>query len=447
MIVRPTALVVRNSGWSYLQLATGVVSDFLTATLLLKALGVEAYGSYASVVALSSFGLMLQAAVQRTSTRFLGVELGKPAGLRRMSETFSSSWTLGLLSALTIVAVGESFGVWVLESFMRFPAEFVPSVRVAFQVILLAMTLRLQSMPFVGRIIASERLSVLAMTALGVCVFRLSAAGVLFVVPDIGIPGYALLVACGVGMEFAVLALYCRQAFADVSFRLSFRAADLREQGAFLGWGLFSSFANMLKYNGTGVLVNAYGGVTASAAWDLALKTGFFLPKISEGILQAATPRVLKLWSGAGRRVFLAFSGMTMKWTFAGTLAVVVPLLVFARQILNALFPEPLPPDVVLFLVGLTVHFTLDSLTAPLTMMIHATGRIVVYQIGVSLAMSSGFVFSWLAFRWGLSPWNAAWCVAGGTLLSLVYRVWCLGWILSMPIRRLLGEMLWRHGK
>lgn len=428
--------VIRNAGWLYFRLAVTTVADLLAVRLVMKALGVSGYGLFAAVYGLTSVANLLRGVVQGTAQRFLCFELGKERD-SDVRTVFSAALGLVAVLALAVAGLAETGGLWFVRCVMSVPEGLSGTAESAFHLCVAIVVLRFLRVPFAALVIARERMRFFARISIVEAAFVLGTATALTRVPGAGIAFYA----CGLLIADAVLlalfAAFARRIEPDIGFIPRFGCGGFREQGAFLSWSLLSPVANMLKYEGVNMLVNVFAGAPFNASWRLAMKVGSAANGFVGEYLQAAYPRIVKACAGGVADRFVLRIARTLRWSVAFMTLCAVPGLLFAPEILDFWIGGELPPQAVAFTRCALVHFLLDSFSSPLTVAINATGRIVHYQIGVSLAMGSGFALAWAFLVRGLPPWTAFGAVALTSALALAYRIVYLKGRIGLPVGRI----------
>jgi len=325
---------------------------------------------------------------------------------------------------------------------MSFPPEMRRPALWVFHLGLATVVLQTLQLPFVAVLIASEKLGFLLKTAALDVLTVLAASGLVNVWRPAGIVGYAAVLCGGAAALLSVYAVYCRRAYPSVRVRPVCRLSELCEQGRFFLWSLLSTCANILKYQGVGVLINLYAGVLYNASWGVAMKVGFCYGIVIGNIQQGFQPKLVHLWLAKDTDGFWRLTAAAVRWTFLMAAVLTAPLVLWPRQSLGMWLGENALPDVERIVVCIAVHYLVDALTGPLTTAIVATGRIARYQVGVSVAMGSGFFLAWLALASGLPVWTAAGAVAFANLLSLVQRLAYMRNCMGLGVRRFIGLIL-----
>ena len=415
--------------------------DLIALRFVLSALGEVEYGVFSAVTGVVASLALLHGVLQTLALRFLSVGFARGEG-KPLSVAFASVFSLALAVGALMAVLGEAAFLPFVEGRMAFPDEMRSLVPWVFRIALATIVLQTLQLPFVALMVASEKLGFLLKTTAIDVLVALASAGFVVLWRPAGVIGYAAALCLGSSVLLAVYAVHCRRAHPEISFVSGCRLSELREQGGFFLWSLLSTGANTLKYQGVGVLVNLYAGVLSSASWGVAMKVGFGFGLVIGNFQQGFQPKLVRLWRANDREGFWRLTASALRWTFLMAALPTLPLVIWPHRALACWLGPCSLPDVEKVVAVIAVHYLVDALTGPLTTAIVATGRIARYQVGVSLAMGSGFFFAWLALALGCPVWTAAASVAFANLLSLVQRLVYMRNCMGLAFGRFLRHVL-----
>ena len=437
--MRRTWGILANTGLLQLRQIALLLTDLVAVRLVLSALGVSGYGVYATVAGFVSSFALLHTVIQTLAQRFLSAEFSRDEN-GELAHAFSSVLCLSLCLCALIVLIGETAGLWFLTANLSFPDEYRLPSRLVYHLCLLTVVVRTLHLPFTSLIVASERMAFL----LGLTVFEsLMTAGTVVAVwcrPSLGVTGYAAGVSIVSFALLLILVAHCRKRFFSPGFFFRCRLWRFCQQGGFLLWSTLSTVANALKYQGVNVLVNLYAGVSCNATWMVAMKVCFGVGLLIGNFQQAFQPRLVRHWIEGDLAMFWRLLALALRGSFLMTSVCVAPFLICPHLVLSLWLGDVSPPHAAEFVRCIAVHCLLDALTGPLTTAIVATGRIARYQIGVSIAMGSGFFLAWALLAAGLPPWTAAAAVAATNALSLVQRLVYMQRVMGLRVAALFAR-------
>ena len=414
--------IARNTGFLYLRHFVLCVGDLYATRLVLGALGTDGFGLVAAVGGVTAMLVFLGGVLGSTAQRFLSAEIGKGDG-GDLSAAFASVCGIALLLGAAIVLVGETVGLWFVNCRLSIPAEMRHAAVVVYQIGIVHMVLETLACPFLSLVNATERMGFFAWFSFVQAGLSIVAALTLCAIPSHRLEVWATM---QLGLSVVVLvasAIQCRRLRPNVSWSVTLRPKAMREPGAYFGWSILHAVANILKFEGVGLLVNVYSGVASSASWRLGHIAGSYAGGIYGCFRMAVFPQVVKLWAAKDLFSFRSLVLVSTRWSFALTSLVGIPLLVATDSVLRLWLGVEPPAGAVAFVRCFAAHYLLDSIVEPLHSAALAAGRIAVYEIGQAVTIGSGFVLAAVVLALGFTSWTAVACVAFGTLLNLAWHV------------------------
>ena len=411
----------RNSLCLLLKALCCDVANFLALKLVVDALGVSGYGTYAAVSGLVLVFARLNAVMESSVCRFLGRELGRRDG-DGYAAVFTSALGLVMALAIAVVLLGETVGFYYFRHFLVVPTELSGAAGVAFHagvVMVAALTMRTV---FSAAISSCERMSVLAVFGLVEGLLSLVSAAMAFAFRGHGIEIYALSLSASSVLLLVGFAVYCFRRVDGVRIVHGFKGAATREIGAFFLWSTLNGIGNVFRYEGPSLLINRFAGVVCNAAWAVAFQVRDILYVIV-AVFHGAIPPVLLRDFHERPCDFARLLMSSVR--VCGVLSVIPAACVagFAPGFLEWWLGASVPPMAVAFTRCAMVVLVADSLSYPFTATIMAGGRVVLYQCVSSALAVASFLAAWVLLRSGLPEWSALAAVAAGNVLALAYRV------------------------
>lgn len=142
----------------YIRMLLTMGVSLYTSRVVLNTLGIEDFGIYnvvAGVVVLFSF---LNGALTQATQRFLTYELGKQ-NLLKFKQVFSISLLVYLGLSLIIIILGESIGLWFLNTQLNIAEERMVAANWTYQFTLVTFFLNMMCTPYNAAIVAHEKMS------------------------------------------------------------------------------------------------------------------------------------------------------------------------------------------------------------------------------------------------------------------------------------------------
>ena len=163
-----------------------------TSRVVLHVLGFDDFALYGIVGGIVTLFTFIQTALNASTQRFMSVELGR-GDQARLSRVFSVSMTLYLLVALFIVLLGQTVGLWFLNTQLVIPPDRLQAANWVFQFTLLTTCVNLIQTPYNASIIAHEKMSFYAWISIADVVLKLGVVFLLTVSPVDKLASYAAL--------------------------------------------------------------------------------------------------------------------------------------------------------------------------------------------------------------------------------------------------------------
>ncbi len=158
---KDTGKIAKNTVILYVRLIFIMALNLYTSRVVLAVLGVDDFGIYNVVGGLVMMFSFLSGSIQAAIMRFLMYELGQHDE-DRLKRIFSTSISILLFLGITIVIIGETLGVWLLNTQLNIPANRIIAANWVLQFSLLTFIANLVILPYNAAIVAHEKASAFA---------------------------------------------------------------------------------------------------------------------------------------------------------------------------------------------------------------------------------------------------------------------------------------------
>lgn len=399
------------------RLVLSTAAGMVSVRIVLDALGVEGYGTYAAVTGVVSTFATLNGMLENAARRFLSHEIAQKE-LGDLPRMFCSVLTSAAAFAACVVLLGETVGLWFVKSVLEIPQSAAGSASLVFHAGILAMAMRTLQIPFAALITADERMSFFSRLGLFEAFCSIGIAFIAYA----GLMAFAVALVVPAAAVFALHVTFCQRKFPCLRIRISRDRSCLSALGAFISWSTLGSIGNVLKYQGTGIAINVFAGVAFCASWKISLGVWGMLYALCTSFQQAFSPAVFKAWASrsCGEFVRLAKATTAISFLMAGVPATF--LFVFTGEFLMLWLGESAAPQLVQFVRCSLANLVVDAISCPLTVAIDASGKIARYQIVTSSLSMLALIMSGTLLAAGLPPWSAMGAVAACNGMSCAYR-------------------------
>ena len=420
-------------------LITMALSLYASRVILLQ-LCVDDYGIYNVVGGVVAMFSVISTALSGSISRFLTFELGRK-DFKRLGAVFSTSVNIQICLAILILLLGESAGVWFLNSIMDIPPERMYAANWVLQCSLFTFCINLVSVPYTACIVAHERMSAFAYISILEAVLRLAACLALAFAPFDKLIFYALLMLLAAVLIRLIYGIYCGRNFEECKYRFVKDKSIAKEMTGFAGWSFFTGAAYIFNIQGVSILINLFFGVALNASRGIATQVEGAVTRFVDNFTTAINPQITKNYAAGEIPQMFVLICRGAKFSYLLLLMMAVPLLIETETVL-ALWLKIVPDDAAVFvrlsLIGAMVNILGNTgYTACM-----ATGNIKRYVIYITSVGLFVFPLTWLAFARGMPAYSAY------VIYILVYvavnatRLYIMKGLLNFPIKMFLKEVL-----
>ena len=391
--------IAKNTLFLYFRMAIMMAVSLFTSRILIQKLGIDDYGTYNIVGGIIVMFSFVQAPISSATQRFINFALGK-GNLDNVQKVFSVSLYLYVIFCVIVVILGESVGIWFLNTHMNFPVDRMFAVNVIYQLTILTFCLGLIRTPYYSSVIAYERMDFFAYWSIFMAFLKLVIVYVIVICPWDRLITYATLFAFVTLLEFLSLVVFCNFRFETTKFKLSKDEELLKEMTSFSGWSLFGGLANTASQYGLNVLINIFFGVALNAAIGVANQVSNNLYQLISNFQTAFNPQIVRLYAQNKKEEFLLLIERASKFSYYLFLVVSVPFIIFINPILNYWLGTP-PPFSGNFCRLILIFNLMMAASNPIWMSVQATGNIKKYQILMSSLLILNFPISYICLKLG----------------------------------------------
>lgn len=424
--------IAKNTFVLYLRTIVMMLISLYTSRIVLELLGVDNYGILNVVGGVVGMFSIISGSLASSISRYLTFEIGT-RNKERLKKVFSTSINIQCFIGLVILLIGETAGIWFLNTKLNIPDGRMIAAHWVLQCSLLSFVVGLISVPYNACIIAHERMNVFAyMTILDV-VLKLLFVYLLFISPFDKLISYTVMMLVVSIIMRIIYGIYCARHFEECHYEKVFDKPLLKEMTSFAWWGFFGNTAWIFNTQGVNILINMFFGVAFNAARGVAGQIEGAVMQFIGNFTTALNPQITKSYAEGDKDYLFSLICRGTKYTFYLTLLFMIPVCFEANTLLSIWLID-VPPYSALFL-RLSVLCTIATQyggTAYTAIM--ATGKLKTYQITVTLIGCLVFPFTWLTYKLGM-PVESVYYVFFPIYLILVYvRLIFLKRMMNFPI-------------
>ena len=234
--------------------------------------------------------------------------------------------------------------------------------------------------------------------------------------------------------------LYCRKKFSECRFTGKFNRKYGKEVTSFVGWNLIGSLAGIAKEQGVNVVLNMFFGPVVNAARGIAYQVLGKLNGFVSNFQMAMNPQIIKNYAADDREDMykLVFRGAKVSYILLLTLS--LPVAVEAPLVLGIWLKE-VPEYTAIFLRLAILTALLNTLSNPLIISMHASGKVRDYQIVVGGISLLTLPIVYVAFKLGAEPYYAMVIAFAVEFVCHIARLYMLVRIMDFPMAKFLKSV------
>lgn len=375
---------------------------FYTTRVIINALGIENYGINNVVGGFIAMFAVVQHTLNAACTRFMTFEIGKGEKGNPLAQ-FGAVMAIHIVLALFMVVLLESFGFYFLNNGLNIPEERMWAARWVFHFSVLSMGVGILNTPYIGLIIAHERMNAFAYMSIFDVSLKLGIVFLLYVTPYDKLISYSLFYLLTGFVSVAIYNYYSRKHFSEAKFTIVREKQRYKDIFSFAGINFLGGVASMLSTHGTNILINIFYGVTLNAAMGVANQVKGISTKFVGDFMMALKPQITKEYAAGNVVQSMKLSFRGSKISYFLTLILAVPLIARTPYILE-FWIKIFPPEAVLFSRLAIIYTMLVLLSNSLVTEALASGNIKELNILVGGTRLMIVPFAWLALKFtGLS--------------------------------------------
>lgn len=394
--------IAKNTLLLYVRMILTMAVSLYTSRVLLNTLGIQDFGIFSVVGSIVILFEFINGSMTASTQRFLSFEIGKGNSIG-LDKIFSMSINIHVLIAAITLLLAETIGLWFVKTHLTIPNGRLDAALWIYHFSVLSFILTILRVPYNAMIIANEKMQAFAIISVIDVVMKLLIVFILLVIDFDKLKLYGLLVFGATLIISFLYKAYCKYRFRALSYRWKWDKNLFKTLLSFAGWNLWSNIAYIAFTTGINVLLNIFFGPTVNAARGIAYQVNGALGGFVANLRVAMNPQIIKSYA-TGDTLYmtkLAFTGS--KFSFFLLLVLSLPLLIDIDVVLK-LWLNIVPEYTALFCRLVIINTMVDCISAPLSTIAQATGKIKVYQITTGLLFFSILPISYLFLQFHFPP-------------------------------------------
>lgn len=408
--------IVKNTAFLYMRMLLLLFINLYTARIFLNALGESDYGLYNVVGGIIVFFSVINGVLAAGTSRFLTYDLGK-GNFVELKKTFSASFTMHAITALLVLLLSETVGLWFLNTQLVIPPDRIVAANWIYQFSVATAMLTLTQVPYSASIISHERMNVYAWAGVAEGVFKLAIAySLIYINYTDRLIAYGFLLFAWSAILQLFYRFYCVKNFPETKLTIVKEKSVYKRMLSFSLWDLGGSLGTVANSQGMNFILNIFFGLIVNTARGLAVQVESALQQFSNNFMTAVKPQIVKSYAQNDYKRFFELIFESSKYSYFLMLVVALPVLLEAEYILR-LWLVNVPQYTVVFLRWTLAASVFRSMARPVIDGCHATGNIKFLNLYTCSVVILTLPLSWIAFKIGYPP--VATFIIYGLLLCL----------------------------
>ena len=404
-----TKRLIINTISQHLRTAINIAMSLYSTRLAMEALGKSGYGVYMLIGGIVSLLLYITTSMVVTTQRHLSYSYGKGEHTQS-SIIFQNSYILHCILGLAISACFLSITSLLFEGhFLNIDASQATEARYVYYIVITTVFLTCISAPCRALLPARENIVYISIIDILDGMLKLALTFLLFYITEYRLTCYAIILSSVMLFNFLALSIYSKIHYKEASLLphpLQFSKAVQRQLIGFATWTLYGTLSIFLRAQGIAVVLNRIYGAIINAAYGIATQIFGAIQAISQAILNAITPQIVKAEGSNDRDRMLFLSQQACKYCFFLLAIFAIPLLFEMDTILHIWLIEP-PEHANTFCRIFIIASLIDQITIGLNVSIQALGKIRNYTLTLYTVKLLTVPIVWILLQAGFTIQHA----------------------------------------
>lgn len=383
-----------------------IMMSLYSTRLVLDALGKSEYGIYMLVGGVVSLLSYITISMIITTQRHLSYCYGE-GNSNKAKDIFQNSYLLHCTIGCVISIIFLSLTPLLFDNhFLNIDVSLLEEAKYVYYLVILSALLTFIVAPFRAMLTVHENIIYISIIDVLDGALKLGLVFILFCVDNYRLTLYAAIMTSIMIFHFCALAFYCKFHYHNecslVPHIRAFNKTIQRQLIGFATWTLYGIMCIFLRAQGLAIAFNKLFGIIANTAYGIANQIFNSIQVLSQAILNAITPQIIKAEGAHDRKRMIYLSLQACKYCFLLLAVVAIPLIFEMEQVLT-LWLGNVPEYTVVLCRTLLVASLIDQITIGLNTSIQAMGKIRNYTLCLYTIKVLTIPLFWIAVKTGFS--------------------------------------------
>lgn len=432
--------ILKNTIFLYFRMFLVMAISLFTSRVILKNLGVEDFGIYNVVGGVVAMMAVVNSSMGVATQRYITFALGK-RDFEQLKQVFNTSILIYVLLSFLLIGLAETIGLWWVNNKLVIPEVRMEAANWVYQYAILSCCLTLLVNPFNATIIAYEKMDYYAYLSIVEVTLKLLVAYIITIIPYDKLNTYGFLILAVHVIVLLMYLCYCRKHFSECRFRYYRNNALFKELLSYSGWNLFAAFSGVAKGQGLNIMLNAFFGPTVNAARGIAYQINAVIAQFFTNFYTAVKPQVTKYYAQNKHDEMFRLIFMSARMSFFLILFISLPIMVETHGIIMLWLNTDID-YVVVFTRLIILISAIDAMATPLMTLMHATGKIRLYQMVISVSTILILPFSYICLKYfNCNPTSAFVVSLCTSIFCMFARLWLVNRQVDFPIKEYISSV------
>lgn len=419
-----TKRIAKNTVLLYVRMLVVMAVNLFTVRIVLNALGEQDYGIFNAVAGVITMLNCVTHVLTSATQRYLSYSLGEKND-KGIKDIFSASINIYAMFSLLVIVLGETAGLWFINTQLTIPADRMAAANWIYQITLISFVISIMQSPYSAATIAHEDMGVFAVVSLVDCFLKLGLALIMSVI------AFDRLIFYGSYMLFihlvglVVYTVWCARKYRNCRYGKVSDRSLYKGLLSFSGWSLFGSVAGVGMNQVNTILVNIFFGPIANAARAIALQIYSAINSFCSSFLMAIRPPMIKSYAEEDYSYLNKLFNFSNKMIFYCLLMFSVPMFLEMDSVLHVWLKSD-NVQTILFSRLILVYTFIMALNNPISFIMQASGKVKEYFVPVETFTLLCMPATWLLFKVGCPAQATFYAMIVAAMLSHVMRLICL---------------------
>lgn len=419
-----TQRIAKNSTLLYVRMMFVMIINLYSVRLVLNALGAEDYGIYNVIAGVITMLNSVSSVLSTATQRYYSYSIGENT-LERLRNIFSTSISIYVLFSLIVIILGETVGLWFINTQLVIPDERMNAANWIYQFSIFSFLFTILQIPYSAATLAHEDMGIFSLISAAESVLKMVAVLLILVIPldRLIIYGAAILL-----ISSLVLIAYIRvgySKYAECRYKKPTERTLFKELLSFSGWSLFGSVAGVGMSQVNTILVNIFYGPIVNAARAISFQFNMVISSFVGSLIMAIRTPMVKSYAEESYLYLNKIFYLSNKFIYYCLLMICIPL-IFEMDTILILWLKTTDAQTVLFSNLILVYALIMSLNNPISIIIQATGHVKQYHISVETFTLLCVPATFILFKLGFPAYSTYIVMIIAAVASHVIRLICL---------------------